>query len=56
MKKQVGLKYKGKPAKIEKSNTNARFWLLKVKDTKGKWVKENISTSKRHLEGICKYS
>lgn len=50
------LQFKGRPAKIEKSKTNARFWLLKVKGSNGKWTKENISTSKRHLEGICKYS
>jgi len=56
MKKSAELKFKGKPAKIEKSKTGSGFYVLYVKTPSGKWVRENISKSKRHLEGICKYS
>jgi hypothetical protein len=50
------LKFKGKPAKIEKSKTNSRMYVLWVKNNKGKYEKENVSTSKRHLVGICRFS
>lgn len=56
MKKPIALTYKGRPAKIEKSTINSRFWVLKVKNANGKWVKENVSDIKCHLEGICKFS
>ena len=56
VKKSAELKFKGRPAKIVKSETSSKFWLLKVKNANGKWINENISTSKRHLQGICKYN
>ena len=49
------LRFKGKPAKIEKSKINSRMYVLWVKNSKGKWEKENVSTSKRHLIAICRF-
>jgi hypothetical protein len=44
------LYFNGKRAKVEKGDNG--FWILYVLDN-GKWLKENISKSKRHMEALC---
>jgi hypothetical protein len=48
------LKFHGKPAKIEHGNNG--FYILYVQNKNGTWDKENISKSKKHLIGICKFT
>ena len=51
----VALTYHGKPAKIEKSTFNSRMYVLWIKNNGG-WVREDVSNSRRHLIGHCKFS